>query len=303
MAAAGAPGKAIALRGVAAHNGSTPISGSMMAKASISRAWDETRAIVSRDGGLFGAVALALLVLPGLVGDLVIPPKKGEGLAQLASASGPRLAGMFLIFVIALIGQLAIIRLSVGGRLTVGGAIAHAARRAPAYIAACALWMLPFFLIAVGITGIVQEGETPSPPAALMGLIGILVLLVGGSIVFVRMLMTAPVASNEDVSPLGVMRRSWDLTRGNWLRLFGFFLLFFVAVVILMAAVGAVAGSVARVTLGELDPMTLGAFLVSLVMQLVGAALSVMFSVMLARIYVQFVSVDHAAVSVPDSGD
>ena len=40
---------------------------------SISKAWDETKAILVRDGRLIGAVALALFVLPGLVLDLAYP--------------------------------------------------------------------------------------------------------------------------------------------------------------------------------------------------------------------------------------
>ena len=38
--------------------------------------------------------------------------------------------------------------------------------------------------------------------------------------------MTSPVASEETVGPIGIIRRSWELTRGNWWRLFGFIVLF-----------------------------------------------------------------------------
>ena len=38
-----------------------------MSKLSLSRAWEETMAVLARDGRLFAAVALALFVLPGLI--------------------------------------------------------------------------------------------------------------------------------------------------------------------------------------------------------------------------------------------
>ena len=44
-----------------------------MAKLSISRAWDESRGVLGRDGALLATVAVALLVLPGIVSDLVSP--------------------------------------------------------------------------------------------------------------------------------------------------------------------------------------------------------------------------------------
>ena len=44
-----------------------------MTKLSISKAWDETRAVVARDGGLLTTIALALFVLPGVISDVATP--------------------------------------------------------------------------------------------------------------------------------------------------------------------------------------------------------------------------------------
>lgn len=256
-----------------------------MAKASISRAWEDTRAIATREGRLLAAVALALLVLPGLVGDMILPtPKAGVG--GMPDISGPRVAGLAIILLISMVGQLALIRLASGDRTTVGGAIGHAARRTPVYVAALLIWMLPFVVAAGAIASTMKVGDTASPGAGIAAL-GLLILVLGFIFVFVRMLMTGPVASNEPVGPVAVVRRSWDLTRGNWLRLFGFFILFFVVLFVVMIVIGAVVGSLAQVIFGNLDSMTVGAFLVSLVSQTVGAVLQVLLSVMLARIYVQ----------------
>ena len=45
-----------------------------MSSLSISAAWDETRSILVRDGQLFAAVALALIVLPEVVFAVVGAP-------------------------------------------------------------------------------------------------------------------------------------------------------------------------------------------------------------------------------------
>ena len=72
--------------------------------------------------------------------------------------------------------------------------------------------------------------------------------------------------------------------------------------IVIMAAVGSVMAVTARLIFGELEPLTMGTLLVSLVSQVVGAAVSVTFVVMLARIYVQLSGGGTAEVTVPHSG-
>ena len=94
-----------------------------MAKLSISQAWDESRAVLARDGKLIGAVALALFVLPGIVLDLFMP----EAPAGQFPPAGPWMAVAAVAILMSLVGQLAIIRLAMGPHLTVGEAITRVA--------------------------------------------------------------------------------------------------------------------------------------------------------------------------------
>jgi len=110
----------------------------------------------------------------------------------------------------------------------------------------------------------------------------------------IRMLMSSAVASAERIGPIAIVKRSWELTAGNWWRLFGFFLLFVIAALIVLAAVASVIGLLAKLLFGSLDPLTIGALVVSLVGQVVAAAISVLLMVMLARIYVQLSGQDQA---------
>ncbi len=266
-----------------------------MTKLSISKAWDEAKVIIAGNLSLLSTVALALFVLPGVIGDLVTPQTPAGKLPEV----GYWTVVTAIAVLVTLIGQLAIIGLTLGSGQTVGEAIAHGARRAPAYIAATLLWMLPFVLAVTVLAGsVVGKPEQASLPAAL----GLLLLAAAMLVVAVRMLMTAPVASAEALGPIEILKRSWALTRGNWWRLFGFLLLFILAALILVIAVGSVVGLVASLVFGELEPFTVGTLLVSLVGQMLSAAVVVVFMVILARLYAQLVGTGAAEASVPSSG-
>jgi uncharacterized membrane protein YjgN (DUF898 family) len=103
----------------------------------------------------------------------------------------------------------------------------------------------------------------------------------------IRMLMTSAVASAEGLGPVAILRRSWELTAGNWWRLFGFFLLFVIAALVVVVAVSSALALIIKMTFGSLEPLTVGALVLALVGQIIAATISVLLMVMLARIYVQ----------------
>ena len=260
---------------------------------SISKAWDETKAIAARDGRLIGAVALALFVLPGLILDLVAPEASPGAFPKL----GPWVAVALAGGIISLAGQLAIIRLAMGPQLTVGEAILHGVRRLPSYFGAALVWLLPLVVIGyVLVNQIMANRENPNPAATL----GLLVLTPVFTYLSVKFCLNAAVGSAEAASPLAILRRSWELTAGHWWKLFGFVILFGAGVLALLFAVESVTGILAKLALGSTEQGTVGGLLVALISQLVSAAVSSTFFVMLARIYLQLAGVGLA--SVPKSG-
>lgn len=264
-----------------------------MARLSLSRAWDEAREVLSRDGKLIGAVALALFYLPGVVATVARPQADG-----LPKTSGELLV-MALVAIIGIVGQLAIIRLALGTRSTVGEAIGHGARRMPVYFVASVTWLLPFMIALYFVGG--DQLRAPET-ASLSSALGALLVLCGLIFMSVRMLMTSSVASAEPVNPVAVLQRSWALTSGHWWRLFGFLVVFLIIAIAALAAAGAVAGIVSALLFGEAQPMTLGALFIALFVELVTTLVTVGFLVMLARIYAQLSGPVHADVSVPSSG-
>jgi hypothetical protein len=266
-----------------------------MSKLSISRAWDETRSVLASDGKLIGTVALAMFVLPGLVLNLVMPRSEASQMPQ---------PGVWIVFAIAavlisLVGQLSMIRLALAPHVSVGEAIAHGARRILPYVASVLLWMVPFLLLGGALFAMVgKDPEHPSAAAAL----GLLVLTGIGVFLAVRFILTSAVASAEPIGPIAILQRSWQLTRGNWWRLFGFLLLFAIGALALLLAVESVAGLVGKMLFGDLSPLSLGGLLVSVLGQLVSGFISIILFVMLARIYAQGTFAPEVEVGVPSSG-
>jgi hypothetical protein len=256
-----------------------------MRALSLSQAWDDTKEIITRDGRLFASVALALVALPAAIEGLVSP--KGMD----ASAPWWVDAVMIVGFLISFAGQLALIRLALGPSITVGGAIAHGVRRVPIYLLAVILLVVAMFIAAMPFAVVLTllgvplpaNGVPPTPPAlAAAGLYLALICFVA-----VRMLMSAPVASAEPAWPVGIIRRSWELTAGNWWRLFAFFVLFLIATIALVGGLGAAAGVVVRLLVGPITSLSTGALVVALVQALFNTVVTTCLAVMLARIYVQ----------------
>src|SRR6476661_7254417 len=143
-----------------------------MAQLSLSRAWDDTRAIFAHDGALLVSVALALLVLPETIVGLINPPVAGT--ATLPGRIVWMVGGL-----ISLIGQIAIVRLALGPSTTVGQAIAHGGRRFLPMLGSLLILLvvlavivipLMMLLMATHIVAVPIEGQQPPPSFALFAI-------------------------------------------------------------------------------------------------------------------------------------
>lgn len=268
-----------------------------MQKMSISRGWDETREVLRRDGSLIATVALALMVLPGTLSTMAQPPTPA---GQMAPIGWWSVLGL-LALLIGIVGQLAVAQIALGRRQSVGQAIAHGARRAPAFLGAMALWVLPLLLIFAPFAAQVQANPQSPPPAVLL-----VALLLTLALIFfgVRLIMTTPVASAEPIGPIAILKRSWALTKGRWWRLFGFLVLFFIAAVIAVTAITAVIGVLVGLADGPPEQWSIGALVLALVSQLLSAAMTVLLVVLVTRLYVQLTTREEeleAVFNVPDA--
>ena len=272
----------------------------MASKLSISRAWDETREIFRRDGGLLVSVALALIVLPAIVVGIVAPPEPG------VQASGFAQILRLIAALIAIVGQLALIRLALGPSTTVGDAIGHGARRfLPALgaiiilVIIMAVIIIPTMAVLALLLGIdpSQMGAARSPQMGLLILIMCLIALA----ISVRFTLLSPIASAEAVGPFAIVKRSWDLTKGHYWRMLGLVVLLLIAALALLLIGGLIGGLLARLVSSAIEPFSLAALIVSLLAGLAQGAFSVLASVMLARVYAALAG-GGAEATVPSSG-
>lgn len=251
--------------------------------------------MLARDGRLFVAVALALFVLPGLVLDVSMP----DVVAGQIPPAGPWIGIGLVALLIWLVGQLAVIRLAMEPHVAVGEAIVHGLKRVVPYVLSALVWLIPILIVGSALSGFLEINRNhPSVAAALV----LILLTIVAIFLAVRLMLSSTVASAEGVGPLRILHRSWDLTSGNWWRLFAFVLLFWTGALCLLWAVESVAGVVVRLVVEDSGPRSLGGLLVSIVSQLISALLSVACFVMLARIYVQLSRTVEPQASAPSSG-
>jgi hypothetical protein len=274
-----------------------------MTKLSLSRAWEETRERVRRDGNLYLSVALALLVLPQTVAGLVAPPAQLSGEQPAPGAN----ALAFVALLIGLIGQLALVRLAAGPATSVGEAISHGARRLfPTlgalllFALAVGLFAIPLIILFVGLGWLDASDLSAAQPQGAFGLL-VMLLVLFALLMSVRVTLTVPVSSAEALGPVKILKRSWELTRGHYWRLLAFLLLILVAAIAILAVASLIGGILARLASDEVTAMSLGALLLALITAVAQAAFTILSTVMLARIYVQLAG-GGAEASVPSSG-
>ncbi|HET7710152.1 MAG TPA: hypothetical protein VFK50_11595 [Sphingomicrobium sp.] len=266
-----------------------------MAKLHLSKAWDETRAALARDGKLYGAIALALLALPATIFGTMAP--------EILLGGTPANQNLQLVFLFVLllnaIGRIAISGLALRAA-SVGEAISHGLKRLMPVVGAFLLYVVPIALVLVPFLPRVMAAPESPPPDALLA--STLILAVAFVVGVRLVLLLVPVAAAEAAGPIGLLKRSWQLTRGNWWRLTAFLTAFFLASILASRALGYAVGGVLLVAAGPIKAMSLSSLILAAVLALAGAAFTTVFSIMLARIYAQLAGPAHADVSVPSSG-
>lgn len=271
-----------------------------MSQLSISRAWDETRDILGRDGKLYATVAAALFLLPQVLVGLA------TGTNRAAQTGGTWALLLTLALIVGLVGQVAVVKLATGSNVSVGEAIRHGFRRLPSFLAAMILLIIALAAIALLVAivlvaaGAVSRDVEHLPPRDIV--LVSLVLLVPALILAVRLLPIAAVAGAEEVGPIALIKRAWSLTRGNFWRLAGFLVLFLIAALVLSMVMGIIGGTLTTVLFGKAEPFTLAALVMALFTALAQAVVSLVYVVMLARIYLQLAGGERAPVTVPNSG-
>ena len=273
-----------------------------MATLSISRAWEEGAAFAAREFRLLFPIAFLFLALPAIVLNLVMPQDQSPEMYQMAEWVRRNGIGIFLLItilialvqlVLNMFGNLALTFLALRPGTSVSESFRAAGRRLPAVlgavllvvVAVVALLFVPLWLLASSGGGDQVPGSSGelSPGLALIPLIIMLLFLALAA----RLLPVTAVGVAEQLGPVRIIRRSWQLTKGHFWKLFGSLLLLGLVYVIMSAAVGAVIGLFLIGTGGSPTISTTGSFILSLVGGLLASIVSVFTMPFFARIYAQ----------------
>jgi hypothetical protein len=264
-------------------------------KLSITAAWNETAAFLQKEWWPVFLIAFALTSLPGLIlqalmpgmmaGRMAMTPGSPPDLAQLVAAMRPFFLALIPLLLLSMWGNLTVNVLALRRETVVGSAFGRAARRLPALIGATLLLFVVLLIASLPI-GVALAMGIRSGHAGLPALL-IVLLVVAAVFVMVRLIPMNAAAAAEDVGPIGILRRSWQLTAGHFWKLLAFLLLMVVLFLVIMMAVGAVFGILIVLVTGPPLPGSFAAFVVSLVSGLVQAGFISVFLVFVARIYAQ----------------
>ena len=258
-----------------------------MANLSITTAWNETASFVQREARLLFPIAFLLIALPGGLLQMFMP---------VAVPGQPPQVGAWLLLipvaiVASMIGSISISYLALRPGASVGEALEVGARRFIMLFAASLLIGLAAIILFVPLVLIIGGGAAMggTPSVAMVGLIGLfaIVFLVVVLAFWVRLMLMTSVAAAENSGPIGIISRSWELTSGHFWKLLGFVLLAFVVFMVISMVVGAIGGIAIVLMAGQLEPGSFATFLVMLVGALVNMVMTVYFTTLLARIYLQ----------------
>lgn len=263
----------------------------MMKPLSIGRAWEETLAFVKREGGLLFPVAFVFLALPSVLVQQIVPAQLVAYMAAIQSGATnvpvPALPGSFILalmlaIVAILAGALALYALSLRSGISVREAMVLAFRRLPVLFAAGLLVMAGGAGLAIVLSLI---GALVHPAGGAGAMVALLNILVPAAMLFVgvRLLLLYALMADRTIGPVDAIRQSWVLSRGHFLRLFAFFMVFLVVTLVVQGAAEAVFGIIGRLAGGA----GLAALLGGIAVAALSAVIQVYFIVMTGRLYRQ----------------
>ncbi|WP_340587273.1 hypothetical protein [Erythrobacter alti] len=222
----------------------------MAIKLDMGKAWNEAVALLSANKDVVLIIAGVFFFLPNAIGNVALPPP-AELEALAASGGEPDIEAIGAIFreyinnvwwailllsLIQAIGMLGLLALLTDqSRPTVGQALGFGTKALIPYFLTQILSAVLIMAVAGLLIGL---GALINPAlAALMALIA-LVLVVYLMVKF--SLSSAVIAIEKAFNPLRVLQRSWKLTKGNSLRLFGFYLLLLIVFIVISMVAGMV---------------------------------------------------------------
>ncbi len=222
----------------------------MNIKLDMGQAWNQAVAMLSANKSVVAVVAGVFFFLPNVISTLMLPQAAEleaftagtppEDLQAVLQMMGELYAGIWWIFIplaivqaMGVLGLLAL--LAHRDRPTVGEALGFGLKALLTYIGVQLLSAI--IMAAVLMLPIVLGALIAPAVAALLGLAGFVAVIY----VWVKFSLASPViAVEKQMNPITVLQRSWQVTKGNSLRLFAFYLLLVLVLLVITVISGMV---------------------------------------------------------------
>jgi hypothetical protein len=257
------------------------------------KAWNQAISLLSANREVMSIVAGVFFFLPTVILTVMMPtvePPAGlEGMDALNFLMEFYQGVWIWIFIAGLaqsIGTLALIALlSDRERPTVGEAIKTGLLGFLPQLAAQFLVILAIFLPLGILLGVSRAAGVPA-----IGILGTLVAVVVMIYAMVKIsLSLAVVGIERRFNPIYLIQRSWTLTKGNSLRLFGFYFLLGVVYVV----VSLVIGGMLTLVIALMGQNLVAQLANGIVSGAIGAVASMIWTAVLAAVYLQLAGPSH----------
>jgi hypothetical protein len=260
-----------------------------MARISMGRVWDDAWAFLRAEFALLLPLALATIGAAMLLLTLVIPEPVNDRLPR-----GPWLLWLLPVYALMLTGVLAISALALRPGLTVAESLRLGLRRLPTAA------MIVLLLAAVSVVASMPvalatliDVQRAGAPGALTAIANS-AMLVAMLWLWIRLLPTWAVVADEERSAMATIRACFALTRGLAGRLLALAVLAVVAAAIVGAAILFAGGAVLMVLARAIGDPQIGALLVSMLLAVLVAIGTMMWTVVVAFLYRQLTATPSA---------
>lgn len=262
-------------------------------------AWKQASSAIAANREVLLALAGVFFLLPTLAFGLLLPaPQPSAGMSEQETMA---MVSEFYVsvapFVIPMVlvqatGTLAMLTLFTDrSRPTVGEAIRQGLAGVVPYFLAQLILGLGMGLVGGVLLAI--GAVTGSPVVVGLAITAVILLAIYAGI---KTSLVAPVIAVEQArNPLAALRRSWTLTRGNSVRIGLFYLLVFVAFLVVMMAALAIVGTLAALLLGPQAGETTS----TVISAALGTIMSLYFVGIIAAVHRQLAGSSPEAMSAP----
>jgi hypothetical protein len=253
-----------------------------MARISIGRMWDDSWAFLRAEFALLLPVALATIGAAMLLLTLVIPEPVNDQLPR-----GPWLLWLLPVYALMLTGVLAISGLALRPGLSVGDGLRLGVRRLPT-AAMIVLLLAAVSVVAsvpVALATLIDVQRTGAPGA--LTAIANSAMLVAMLWLWIRLLPTWALVADGDRTAMATLRTCFAMTRGQAGRLLALAVLAVAAAAVVGAAILFAGGAVLMVLGRAVGGPEIGALLVSILLAVLVAIGTTMWTVIVAFLYRQ----------------